>query len=103
MARRAKHDKAFKLMVVELSLKKENVKDVAAEYGISPQLLSIWRTQYRENKELAFPGNGKKALTDSEKELERIKRELSDVTMERDILKKAITIFSKSDKKNTRL
>jgi len=40
-------------------------------------------------------------MTDDEKEIARLKAELYDVTMDRDILKKAISIFSASDKKSS--
>jgi transposase len=44
----------------------------------------------------AFPGKGR--LKPAEEELRRMKRELADVTQERDILKKALAIFSKEPK-----
>jgi transposase len=42
-------------------------------------------------------------MTDSEKEIARLQKALKEAEMERDILKKAISIFSKSDKKSTGL
>jgi len=95
-------NKTFKIKAVELSVARNSVKDVAEELDIPAQLLSVWRKQYRENKDIAFPGNGNLKQTEAEKELAQIKRELREVTMERDILKKAISIFSTSDKKNLR-
>ena len=99
---RKKYDKEFKLTVVELSLLRGKVKEVAEEYGIDPQMLSSWRSQYKNHKEIAFPGNGKKMQTEAEKEISRLHKELADARMERDILKKAISIFSSSDRKNMR-
>ena len=99
---RKKYDKEFKLTVVELSLLRGKVKEVAEEYGIDPQMLSSWRSQYKNHKEIAFPGNGKKMQTEAEKEISRLQKELVDARMERDILKKAISIFSSSDRKNMR-
>jgi transposase len=52
--------------------------------------------------DVAFPGNGNIKQSESEKAISALKRELREMTMERDILKKAISIFSSSDKKNTR-
>ena len=72
---RKKYDKEFKLTVVELSLLRGEVKEVAEEYGIDPQMLSSWRSQYKNHKEIAFPGNGKKMQTETEKEIsERVGR-----------------------------
>jgi transposase len=99
---RKKYDKEFKLTVVELSLLRGKVKEVAEEYGIDPQMLSWWRSQYKNHKEIAFPGNGKKMQTEAEKEISRLQKELADARMERDILKKALSIFSSSDRKNRR-
>ncbi len=42
---------------------------------------------------MTFPGKGR--LKPPDEELRRLKKELSDVTQERDILKKALAIFSK--------
>jgi transposase len=38
-------------------------------------------------------------LTEAEQELARVKKELRETQMERDILKKAVSIFSRSDGK----
>ena len=85
---RKKYDKEFKLTVVEVSFARGKVKEVAEEYGIDPQMLATWRSQYKNHKEIAFPGNGKKMQTETEKEISRLQRELADVRMERDILKR---------------
>ena len=99
---RKKYDKEFKLSVVEISFARGKVKEVAEEYGIDAQMLSTWRSQYKNHKDIAFPGNGRKMQTEAEKELARLQKELADVRMERDILKKAISIFCSSDRKNMR-
>lgn len=99
---RKKYDKTFKIKAVELSIARNNVKEVAEELGVPAQQLSLWRGQYKANKDIAFPGNGNLKQTAAEKELALIRRELRDVTMERDILKKAISIFSTSDRRNLR-
>lgn len=99
---RKKYDKEFKLKVVELSFARGNVKDVAQEYGIEAQQLSIWRGQFKHHKDISFPGNGNKRQTQEQKNIAQLERDLREVTMERDILKKAISIFSTSDKKNLR-
>ena len=100
---RKKYDKSFKTKAVELSFARNNVSEVAEELGIKAQQLSVWRKQYRENGDIAFPVNGNIKQTETEKEMSALKRDLREMTMERDILKKAISIFSSSDKKNTRL
>jgi transposase len=55
--------------------------------------MKMWVNQYKEDPENAFPGNGK--LKPEDEELRQLKRQLRDVTEERDILKKAVSIFSR--------
>ncbi len=57
-----------------------------------------WRREYRSCENLAFPGHGKESLTEQERRIRDLEKELQDTRMERDILKKAIAIFSKSPK-----
>lgn len=83
-------------------LARGQVKEVAEELGIDPQLLSTWKYQFRNDKDIAFPGNGKKKRTPQEEENAMLRKELADARLERDILKKAISIFSSSDRKNMR-
>ena len=95
------YSKAFKQKAVELSSVRGNVREIAQELGIGPDLLYRWRKEHVRNSTLAFSGNGNKQLTAEEKELQRLRIELADVKMERDILKKAVGIFSSSDRKFT--
>ena len=90
-------DREFKLRAVELSYERENIKELAHELNIRPELIYRWRSEFATLEGASFPGNGKKKLTEEESEINRLKRQLADVRMERDILKKAISIFSKSD------
>ena len=69
------------------------------ELGISADLIYRWRRELEQHPDLAFSGNGIKQLTQDQKELEHLRKQLKDVIMERDILKKAVSIFSKSDRK----
>ena len=70
----------------------KSVAEIARELGINPNTLYRWRQEQGEYAEQAFPGNGR--LRPEEEELRRLRRELEIVKQERDILKKAISIFS---------
>lgn len=94
------YSKEFKQKAVELSHVRGNVQEIARELGVRAELIYRWQKEIKLNPELAFSGNGKKQLTEEQKELARLKRELADVKMERDILKKAVSIFSVSDRKS---
>lgn len=65
---------------------------IAQELGISDGSLYIWRKQLAQQGEEAFPGKGHQ--TPNEEELHQLRAEVERLRMERDILKKAIAIFS---------
>jgi transposase len=96
---RKTYPKEFKLMSVELSNTRNDLSGLAKELGIPPSLLYRWRREYAGKQSNSFPGNGKVSLTAAEQELAQLKKELRETQMERDILKKAVSIFSRSDGK----
>lgn len=86
-------------MSVELSSKRTDLGALAKELDISQALLYRWRREYFAKADSSFPGNGKTVLNEAEQEVARLKKELHDTQLERDILKKAIGIFSRNDGK----
>jgi transposase len=67
--------------------------------GIAKDVLYRWRREYQlSNGKTAFPGNGIEALTEDQKRIRELEKELRETQMERDILKKAMAIFSKAQK-----
>ena len=62
------------------------------ELGIGKGNLSRWKRQSVKDGEDAFPGHGR--LTPEQERLRRLERENEILRQERDILKKAIAIFS---------
>lgn len=89
-----KYENDFKVLLVELVKSGRPVKEVSKEYGLNDSMIRRWRREY-EDKSADF--TKKKELSKEDKELKALRKELRDVTMERDILKKAVSIFSKSD------
>ena len=88
--------KEFKKEAVEYSLTSEKtIEEVARDLGISPHNLNRWRKEYRKRGELAFPGHGKENLMPQEEKVRKLQKELNDIRTERDILKKALAIFTK--------
>jgi len=90
-----KYDNDFKVMIVELLKSGRKAKTLSEEYGVNDGIIRRWRREY-EAKSGDF--SKKRALTSEELELKALKKELRDVKLERDILKKAVSIFSKSDR-----
>jgi len=97
---RRNYDEEFKRNAVELSYKSgKTVSQVAEDLGISRSMLFKWRKEQAEYGDRAFPGKGKlRRGTDLEEEIRRLKKELAIAQEERDILKKAMAIFSKTPK-----
>jgi len=95
--KRRKYDRAFKYEAVKLVTEGgRSVAETARNLGIHENLLHKWKKQYEEDTEHAFPGKGR--LKPQDEALRRVQRELADVREERDILKKALAIFSKGPK-----
>ena len=90
----------FKKKDVELSYARGNVKQTCMELNIPYSVLCRCRKESNTYGKNSFPGRGKPKLTDEQREIARLKKELRDAKLERDILKKAISIFSVSDRKN---
>ena len=63
---------------------------MARSLDIHPNMLYSWKRKYADSGDKAFVGKGH--LT----ELAALRRKLREVEMERDILKKAVGIFSKT-------
>jgi transposase-like protein len=100
MNKRRKYDRDFKRNTVLLCAEPGRiVTEVAENLGIAKDLLYRWRREYHlANGKPAFPGNGKEALTEEQKRIRELEKELRETQMERDILKKAMAIFSRAPK-----
>ena len=97
--RRKKFDPEFKKNAVLLTEEADRtVRDVAEKLGVNPELIYRWRRQMRDRGELAFPGHGREALSEDQQKIRDLEKRLRDAEMERDILKKAMHIFSKTSK-----
>jgi transposase len=91
------YTKAFKLEALELLKSSDkSAGKIERELGITPGLLLKWRARYQ-----ALSKNGQEAslepsdLEAARAEVRRLKRELTVVEEEREILKKAVNIFSR--------
>ena len=95
-ATRRQFTREFKVEAVELLLRGDKTGvEVARNLGIRVELLYRWKNEYLNSTEPAFPGTGH--LGDPEDErIRKLERELAGVKEERDILKKALAIFSKT-------
>ena len=87
-------DREFKYEAIGLMNEgKRSVRDIAKDLDIHPNVLHQWRRKYRADMEHAFPGKGR--LKGPEEEVRRLQRENEELREEKDILKKALAIFSR--------
>ena len=90
---RRRYSKEFKHEAVQLVQKREGqVTAVASNLGVHANMLHRWVKEYGEDPSQAFPGNGN--LKTQDEEIRQLKKKLRDTEEERDILKKALSIFS---------
>lgn len=93
---RRQYSKQFKVDAVELVLRSEkSTKAIALDLGISVDLLYRWKYQYQAGKNSAFPGSGNLKDTEAD-QIRKLERELRSVKEEREILKKALAVFSRT-------
>jgi len=88
------YDRQFKEEAIRLVTEGgRSVSDVAHGLGIHENLLRTWKRKYKEDPSGSFPGKGH--LKPEEEELKRLQKENANLKEDREILKKALAIFSK--------
>jgi transposase len=95
MDQRRKYTREFKEGAVELlESSGKSGREIEEELGIGSGMVYRWRAQLagEGNGIRAFPGNGNAR----DEELARLRKELAVVKEEREILRKALAIFSKA-------
>ena len=89
--KKRRFDRDFKISAVKMVTEGgHKATEVARSLGINPNQLYSWKHKFSNQGDKAFPGKGHLS------ELAALRRQLRDVEMERDILKKAVGIFSKT-------
>ena len=71
----------------------KSAAQIERELDIGNGVLSRWRRQVAEEGEDAFPGKGR--LTPEKERIRQLEREVETLRQERDILAKAVAIFSR--------
>jgi transposase-like protein len=87
------YDKEFKQNAINLYFESgKSASQIASELGVPLGTLVGWVKAYKKDKTEAFPGKG--YVKPSDQEIVRLRKELAIAQEERDILKKALGIFS---------
>ncbi len=93
--REKKYSPEFKEGAVKLVIEQgQTILKAAEDLGINNSMLSKWIKRYRKaktNLAEAFPSKGH--LAPSDEKMRKLENELKRITMERDILKKAMAYF----------
>ena len=94
---RRSYGREFKLEAVRLlETRGRSGAQLERELGIGSGCLCRWRQEFAEEGEQAFPGHGR--LAPDQERNRRLEREIEVLRQERDILKKAVAIFSHPSK-----
>lgn len=91
------YDKEFKLNAVKLFLESgKSYKKISEDLGIACPRLASWVSNHKQEGIDAFPGKG--YLKASDAEVAQLRTELAIAREERELLKKALGIFSSTRK-----
>ena len=94
MGTRRRFSREFKLEAVKLVTERGvAVAQAARDLEIHESLLRSWVREFSADPKEAFPGNG--VMKPEQGEVERLRREVAKLKMERDFLKKAAAYFAK--------
>jgi len=97
MKERRKYDDKFKDDAVQLLLGSDKtIREVADDLGVGRSCLGRWRQAYLKKLDgyAEEAGDTERLPSDVEKENRQLRKELAEIRQQRDILKKAIGIFS---------
>ena len=99
---RGRYTREFREEAVKLvTEEKMSLPEAARRLSLAPSTIGNWVKAYKGGK-LGEVGKSYRPLTEIEMELSRTKKELAEVKMERDILKKAAAYFAKESLLGTR-
>lgn len=91
---RNQYSAEFKLELIKLIEEQgQKVPDVASQYNVGKSTLEKWLQRYRaeqSGKPLAIG----RAITPEQQEIQRLKKEIAQLKLERDILKKASALLA---------
>lgn len=93
MRKRRRFSQEFKIEAVRMVVEQgRDLFQVCEDLEIRPDMLRKWIKKFENDGMQAFPGSGH--LKPEDEENRRLRRENERLRMERDILKKAVAIFS---------
>lgn len=85
------YDPEFKKTIVDLLESGKTPQELFQEYGVSSASINRWKKEFSSTEGLTD-------LAEEKLKNRALEKELKEMKLERDILKKAVSIFSKSDR-----
>jgi transposase-like protein len=100
MGKRAKrHSAEFKFKVVLESFIKGNVSEVARQYGVNANQLSLWRKEFAVNGHLAFEKEPSKVEKALKSKIEKLENLIGKKEVEISLLKNYLDFYAPLDGK----
>ena len=91
------YTREFKIEAVNLAAtSSKTFTEVAEDLGVSQSALYRWRQEYGADPRQAFPGKG--ILKERDAETHTLQKQVRQLQMENEILKKAVAIFTQAKK-----
>jgi transposase len=95
---RRKYDAEFKEEVIKMIMNGRPAREISESLGISEGLIYKWKSRHTGSSVTAWRTEATPIIGDvSAAEYERLRAKLREVEQERDILKKALGIFSRGN------
>jgi len=95
--RKRRYTREFKLEALRLlETSGKSKMQLEQDLGLGAGSLSRWEKEYATEGEQAFPGHGRRKP--EQERIRQLEREVEILRQERDILKKAVAIFSRPSK-----
>jgi|GEM_PF-533999 len=91
---RTSYNLEFKISAAKMSIHCGSIANVADELNISRNTLEHWRKAYKDGRLTLKRSAG---TEEAKNEILRLRMQIKELRIERDILKKALSIFSKKD------
>lgn len=91
---RKNYTKTEKREIVSQSLEEDKSIKGLALRGVSENMTYNWWSQQTKNKQALFPGKENKTMTEHERKIAQLEKQLRERKLEVDILKNAVHIFS---------
>lgn len=92
--KRRKYDAEFKAEVLRMVANGQSAPQVAKALGISESLIYRWKSKQKHSYTVLTKGKKETPIVELQEENKQLKGKLRQTELERDILKKALSIFS---------